>query len=192
MKRQARQPETRPRRLARQYRHHLETIARLWVQSGKCQADTVRLVQVTLPQLKSFKGRRLVAWADNPEWQAAVRAAETQSTAERELPPDVRGAKLLKWAKEALAHIEAQYEVAKKDGDDKERGNLEKRLLTIHDSVRAEERHQDALKTQARLRDFSSFVANVITLLRGVPAEYEQRLREVMKDPGKLMGVTVE
>ena len=149
-------------------------------------------MRLELPHLKNFRAKRLAVWADNPEWLAAVAAAETQATAEKELPPDVRGAKLLKWAKDALGHIEAQYERAKKDGDDKERGNLEKRLLTIHDSVRAEERHQDLLKTAARLRDFAAFVANVVGLLKGVPAEYEHRLREAMKDPAKLMGITVE
>lgn len=181
------------RRISKRYREHLETIALLFLRTGRCKEETVRAVQIALPHLKSFKAERLTDWAHNPEWLSALRSAEFQNVAERELPPDVRGAKLLNWAKDALAHIESQYEIAKAHGDDKERGSLEKRLLAIHEAVRSEERHQDSLKTQAMLRDFRAFVANVVTLVLTCTSvhECELKLRDVLRDPAKLMGVTV-
>jgi len=97
------------------------------------------------------------------------------------------------FAKGALLHIEAEYEKAKEEGDEKEKKDLEARLLKIHDALRSEERHQENLKTQAALRSFKDFVANVIALRVGCVTlpEFEAKLREAMKDPAKLMGVTV-
>ena len=96
------------------------------------------------------------------------------------------------FAQDALREIESAYELAKSEGDEKEKKLLEDRIIKLHDALRAEERHQDNIKTQARLRDFAAFVANVIALLRGLPPEFEGRLRDAMKDPAKLMGITVE
>ena len=187
------EPVDRRRRISRTYRPHLDSIAVIFVRCGEVQAETARQVKAEIPHLKGFKAGRLACWSDNPEWRAAVESARLQASAEKALPPDVRGSKLLNFAKGALLHIEAEYEKAKEEGDEKEKKDLEARLLKIHDALRNEERHQENLKTQAALRSFKDFVANVLALRIecATVADYEAKLREAAKDPAKLMGVTV-
>jgi len=181
------------RRISERYRRHLSTIALFFVRSGRNKSGTARRVKAELSHLASFKADRLDAWEGNAEWEAAVESAEQQSSADRELPPDVRGSKLRRFANAALARIEQQHDAAKEESDEKLQKELEARLLKIHEALRNEERHQENLKTQERLRDFRAFVANVVALAVGCNSlpEYEAKLREAAKDPAKLMGVTI-
>jgi hypothetical protein len=182
-------PDKRPRRLSLAYRKHLDAIALIYVRCGETGRAAARMVRDTFPHLKGFRDTRFRAWADNPEWQAALDAAREQCSVEKALPPESRGAKLLAFAQGALAEIEKSYAAAKRGGDEKEKKLLEERIIKLHDALRAEERHQDSLKTQAALRKFSAFISNVLALLKGLPAEYEGRLRDAMRDPAKLMGI---
>jgi len=182
----------RRRRVSEKYRRHFDTLALIYVRCGRNKAETARQVAAQLPHLGAFRPAALERWSDNPEWQAAVAAAEERASVDRELPPDARGAKLFVFAKDALRFLEQQYDDAKTDGDPKERKDLEARLLKIHEALRAEERHQSQLRTDAKLQSFRVFVRNLIAQLKGLPAEHELRLRDVLADPAKLMRTDVE
>jgi len=178
----------RARRISETYRRRLAAIAALFVECGRNKAATARRVQHDLG-LKSFRAARLDSWADDPEWTAAVEAAVERASIGRELPPDARGAKLRVFAKAALAELEREHEDAKANGDAKAKKDAEARLLKIHDALRAEERHQDALKTSERMRSFRTFVSNLIAELAGLPPEHERRLHQVLANPTKLLEV---
>jgi len=190
------QKPARNRRISEKYRKRFDAIARTFVACGRNKAETARRVRAELKGLESFKPDRLTCWSGDPEWDAALESAQLQASAERELPPDVRGSKLLHFAQGALADLDDQYAKVKGEGGDnaKELAALEKRIIVIHDAVRAEEKHQDNLKTAAALRTVKNLIAKLVGITRecGSIDEYLRKLQEYKREPHRLLGLKIE
>jgi len=188
------EPIDRRRRVTPKYRAHLDAIAQIYVRAGEVRTDAARAVVAAHPYLKGFRPARFLCWEDNPEWLAALQAARIQAAAQKALPPETRGARLLAFAQTALAEIETAYDLAKHEGDESEKKALEARIIKLHDALRAEERHQDNLATQARLRSMKHIMQTMVALCRessGID-DYLRRLLVYRNDPAKLLGVRVE
>ena len=176
------------RRVSYKYARHLETIARIYLEEGQVKAKAAERVRTELG-LRSFKPERFTVWADAPEWKAALEQARQERALATEFSPRVRGRKFLGWVRVVLPELQKAHEAAREGGDGKAARDLEARIVKLEEAARNEEKHLADQERQEALRDAASLARALLAELAevGLPEPARLRLREIARDPSRLL-----
>jgi len=178
----------RPRRVGRQYRVHLEHIARIYVECNERPVEAASRVGAEIPLLKSCKSNYFSRWKGNTEWEVALREAKASAAFDSEFKPTIRGRKFLQWAREAAKRLAGEHETAVSEENRQEIQFFEARIVKLNEAIRAEEKHQDDLQDRAVRRDMRAFAKNFVELFATyLNDEGQRKLQDVQRDPSALM-----